>query len=418
MRDFEHVQNVLNKVLFEDMPFHLAVKSSLKSDNKKHDPSFKQEISSVAGSVLRHYYLFKEIISRKYEEASDKNFVLLSIGLANHLFAKKIDEDKLLPFISKETEFKDSKEFILSFNDPTKLIPEDIELNSRKYISLRFNIPLWVVSMWEKNCGPVLSKKLYYSFSRFKKVLLRVNTDVISKDDLLAKYPNFSAAQEDKYVLYEGRENIRSLEAYHNDEIILTPAGYDFMLSKIDIDAFRGIAIYGACENYLIDELFSLLGIDFKADYICGKQKHFFEVKQKLNALHLSNISLYEIESEGMRTCVSKPVHYMFVCPDNSYLAELKERPDAFLRCKQEQLDEHIKEEKKALNSAADLVEEDGYLIYFIPTVCRNETRGVVNAFLNEHNEFSLVEEKQLFPFDKYQTMLYFAILRKEVKHD
>ena len=418
MRDFEHVFNVLNKVILEEMPFHIAIKSSLKADKKDRDASFKQSISSLSGCVLRHYYVFEELINRKYPEIEKKNFILLSMGLANHLFAKRYDEDKLISFIVSESGIKDAKEFILSFEDPKNIIPEDIEPESRKYFSLRYNLPLWVVKMWERNCGPILSKKLYYSFSKSKHTLLRVNKELVVAKHLLEDYPELSENENDNFVYYHGTGNYKTLQCFKNKEILPIPAGYNFLLSKLEIDSFRGIAIYSACNNSLINELVQQLGSDFKVDYMCGSQKHFFEMRQKKNELKTSNLSLYEIQSEGMKTCVSKPVHYMFVCPSNSNFNELRDKPDYFLRCKQEQLDTFIQEEKKALLAATELVEDGGNIIYFVPTVCRNETRSIINAFLNEHKGYTLVEEKQLFPFDKYQSMLYFAILRKEDQHD
>ena len=94
------------------------------------------------------------------------------------------------------------------------------------------------------------------------------------------------------------------------------------------------------------------------------------------------------------------------------------ERPDYFLTIKQEMLDQLIAGEEKALEEATNHVEDGGDLIYLIPTFCKNEGRSLIRRFLNKHPEFTLGDEKQLYPFDRYQTMLYFAKLRKEVKHD
>ena len=142
MKNIEHAYRVLIKVVEENLPFNIAVRSSLKEEKKKYDGEFKSSITAVSGCVLRHYFVFKELVNRKYPEANEEQFLAISLGLANHLFAKRFDEEELLAFIISKVEYPDVKEFVTSFNDPKTLIPEDIEFGSKKFISLRHNIPL------------------------------------------------------------------------------------------------------------------------------------------------------------------------------------------------------------------------------------------------------------------------------------
>ena len=53
-----------------------------------------------------------------------------------------------------------------------------------------------------------------------------------------------------------------------------------------------------------------------------------------------------------------------------------------------------------------------------IDTVSKKETTGVINNFLNEHKEFSLLKDKMYFPYKKYGGSYYFAILKKEGSND
>ena len=419
MRNFEHTFNVLTKVVEEGIPFNLAIKSTLKVEKKKVDADFKLSISATSGCVLRHYYVFKEIFSRKYPEEKEDKFLLFAIGLANHLFSKRFDEKELYKYIEKESGLDGVVEFINSFNDPKTLIPEDIEYGSRKYTSLRYNIPLWIVSMWEKNAGPFLSKKLYKSLSKHQYTLVRPNTQEIKEEEFYSKYPEFEKFESlPGLAKYKGEQPLKKHVSLYKNEALLIPGGFAYMLKDLDIDPLRGIAVYGGSTNSLIDELYLRLGTSFKADYLCGTQKHFFEVRDAIKKYGLTDVSLYECEHQAILTCISKPVHTFFLCPENSYFLGLIERPDYFLTCKQEELDASIKIEYESLIEASHNVEDGGDIVYFVPTFCRNETKGLIRRFLNEHKGFELIEEKQLFPFDKFESMLYFAILRKEVKHD
>ena len=88
------------------------------------------------------------------------------------------------------------------------------------------------------------------------------------------------------------------------------------------------------------------------------------------------------------------------------------------MKIKQEDLDSFINDEYNALINASAHVEDGGYLVYFIPTFCKNESKGVIRKFLKVAPNFKLEKEIQLFPFDKYQTLFYFAVLKKEVSND
>ena len=54
----------------------------------------------------------------------------------------------------------------------------------------------------------------------------------------------------------------------------------------------------------------------------------------------------------------------------------------------------------------------DGQIIYIVDTLNKKESVDVVSTFLKEHSNFELIEEKQCFPFDKYDTAMYYAVLK------
>lgn len=419
MKTYEHALNVLLKVVEEGVPFNLAIKSSLKKEKKQVDYDFKSIISASAGCVLRHYYLFKELFERKYQDQKEEKFLLFALGLGNHLFSKRIDEEELEKYIVKTSELPDIADYYKSFNDTKKLIPEDIEYGSKKYNSLRYNLPMWIAGMWYKNAGELLFKRLLHSQVNYNQTILRVNTDNISVSDFLNKYSDFTLVDEKLgLVNYSEQKKLKKHQSIADGDALYMPASYSYMCDELDLDPVRGIAIYGAGTNSLLDELYARLGVGFKADYLCGTQKHFFEVKDKIKKYGLTDIATYECDYKAIITCVSKPVHTFFLCPENSYFLGLVENPDYFLRCNQDDLDRFIQGEKESILEVARYVEDGGNLVYFVPTFCRNEGKNIVHQFLRDNKDFVLVNEKQLFPFDKYQTMLYFAVLKKEVNND
>ena len=91
----------------------------------------------------------------------------------------------------------------------------------------------------------------------------------------------------------------------------------------------------------------------------------------------------------------------------------LRSTPDYFLRIKQEQLDGIITEEFNCLEECSKFVEDDGELVYMIPTLSRKESNSLIADFLISHPDFSLIEEHQFFPFESFDSCMYYARLKK-----
>ena len=417
MKDFEYAYDVLLKVIEENIPFNLAVISSLKKAKDVH-AALKSNVSVSAAVTLRHYYVFKEIFTRNFGEVKENKFLLFALGMGNHLFSKRFDEEELFAFIEKDIELDGVIELIKQFDDPHDLIPTDIEQNSDKYLSLKYNVPMWMIRMWRKSIGPVGVKKVLrqlYAPNRF----VRISTNKIGEESFYQKYDEFEPFEGNKKVaLFKGEHQLRKSPAVTSGDALMLPAVYFELCSNLDIDPIRGIAIYSTTANQLLEELYSLFGKDIKLDYVCGEPRVFFEVNNKIKQFGMKNVSIYECKASSMITCLSKPVHTLFVCPKNSNYSAFAEKPDFFLTVKQEDLDGYINDEYNALIEACSQIEDGGDLVYFIPTYCKNESQTVVQRFLENATNFTLVKERQILPFSNYQAMFYYAILRKENKND
>ena len=104
--------------------------------------------------------------------------------------------------------------------------------------------------------------------------------------------------------------------------------------------------------------------------------------------------------------------------PDSSRLNLLQVLPDYFLRFDIEKLDELIANQLKALNESANQVEDGGYLLYLVDTISKKENGGVINEFLKQHPEFTLIKDKLYFPYKKFGGSIFYAVLKKESKND
>ena len=160
-------------------------------------------------------------------------------------------------------------------------------------------------------------------------------------------------------------------------------------------------------------EFLTQLGKDYPVDYIINHAPALFEARKSAKENGYSHLYIYDSPYSGLITCLSKKVNTFICLPKSSTLDLLRSTPDYFLRIKQDQLDNLILEEYKCLEECAKFIEDDGELVYMIPTLSRKESNSQIANFLVNHPEFSLIEEHQFFPFESYDSNMYYARLKK-----
>lgn len=414
---------ILEKVIGGKSSFSLAVHNA--TNDKKIAKTDRVAAAALSGCALRHYYLFERIVNDNFPETTDSQKYFLFTFLSNNIFVHKINDEemtkKLLNYL-KNTDYKvnknDFQTFLESIKDKNNLIPSSVVTNSPEYLSLRFNVQPWLIKMWKKHFGERVTYSILKANTRSAPFYCRLNQ--VSKEDLLKKYKDFEDIENDSYVRYIGKDSLKKHPAYVNFEVYRLGLPYKYIFDKLDLNPFQRLAFYGGTPiSSLIVETIAELSKYASAEVILSNSDTYYDTKHLCDKLHLNKFNLYEANSNHLITIISEPVQVFFVSPENSRYELFRIQPEFALRATPDVLDEILIKEEEALCDCSSFVDNGGYLVYVIPTINLKEGHRLVNKFLNEHQEFHLVEEKQFFPFDKFASTLYFAILQKEIEqHD
>ena len=97
-----------------------------------------------------------------------------------------------------------------------------------------------------------------------------------------------------------------------------------------------------------------------------------------------------------------------------SGLGDLRHKPEIKLHVTPESLDELISLQGKILETNSLYLRSGGILVYSTCTLNRKENEGMIKQFLNAHEEYELLEEKTVFPFERNTDGFYAAKLRKK----
>ncbi len=412
-------RDILNRIINENTPFSLALKQAFKKNEVSKED--KANISAMVGCVLRHYLVLSNVISKQYPNLDSVGVIALMIAFSNALFIKKLDQEdcnKEAQQYLKEEDVK-AKDFIEPYLEEKKLVPENIEVGSFEFLSFRYNTPVDIIKMWNKQFGHIAVSKALKANSKPAPVVLRIDNKKIEDEEFFNKYPEFERIEGvNGMALYKGEGKFKNHEV--NEKALATPYALAFkeMLDEGDIDMLRGLAIYTEFPNDLLIDLLSRKEGISGVEFIAGNLATASNTRNFLNKNQVKGINVYEAQASSIITCLSKPVHTFVVMPESSRFNLLQLLPDYFLRFDFNKLDELIANQKLALNEAAAQVEEDGYLLYLVDTLSKKESINIINEFLANNENFTLVRDKLYFPYKKYGGSYYFAALKKAKKND
>ena len=411
MNEFEIAKITLEKIVLEEVPFALAIRNSFKKYNAEPQP--RNNITALLGCELRHHYLLDNLIKRYFNDVEFEKTIYLRFLVANKLFLKRFSNDELLALTIKDLD-KEIVNQLLEFISSTKeIIPNELDKTSPEYLAMRFNTPAWVIKMWQKQFGKGIVFKVLKTNYRQSTPSIRVNEQLTTKEKVLAAHPDLVASPIDNILIYQGKGTPKYFEEFKKNEVFFMKMGTKLVLDKLEIEPIKRIAIYSDVPNNIYLDLVSRFGDKVAMDLIINHTQSYYETKRMCENHKYNNIALYNAASSSIITCVSNKVGTMICLPKSTTFDLLRSTPDYFLRIKQEQLDEIIKGETTALEECAAQVELDGSLAYLVPTMSKKESTAVIANFLFLHKDFELVEERQFFPFDEFDSCLYYAILKK-----
>ena len=411
MDQFQTSKNVLLKIVQNEMPFAIALRNAFRKQNS--DPIIKANVHALVGCELRHQLMFDNLISRFFDETKFDQTIYLRFALANKLYLKRFNTNELVA-LAKQDLPADKVDSLLSYIDSTnEVIPASLDKSSPEFLALRYNTPAWVIRMWQKQYGKgVVFKTLKINY-RPSITSIRVNTHELNTDEFVAKHPDFSKSPIDDMLVYQGRGSAKNTDEFKENKIFFMRMATKYVLDELDLDPIKGIAIYTEVPNNIYLDLVSRFGKDVQLDLVINHQTYYHETRKFILEKGYPHIYTYDSLYTGLLTCLSKKVHTLICMPKSTTFDLFRSTPDYFLRVKQEQLDEFIATELASLEECSNFVEDGGELVYMIPTLSRKESNNLIANFLVKHPDFELVEERQFFPFEIYDSCLYFARLKK-----
>ncbi|MFZ9782030.1 MAG: hypothetical protein ACO3C8_02270 [Bacilli bacterium] len=416
MNEFLIVGQVLSKIINEHLGFSDALKSIMQTLPKGTSQGL---VRSITSCELHHHRLLDHVVNRFVPMLVPQDRYIIQAAIGNNVFVKRVPYETTIAFLESfltEKQIDASiKASLIALAAPGKnLIDPNIKENSVAYLSIKYNTPEWLVLMWIKHFGFAITLKILSTNNKAVLQACRVNTLKTSTESLVAKYPEFIASPVEDTVIYQAKEPLKNNPAYIENLIFQQRLAVTDVFKQFSFDNVKGeMLLVETRPQALYLELPIYTEQKIRINVVTNSVERKLAMQKSLQAFQLNQVVLYESEPKGLITHLSKKQDVVMVVPQCSKFDLIRSLPDFFIHFKQEELDGLIASQQLALEESSQFVEEGGLLFYGVNTLNHKEGKLLIEDFLKTHPQFKMIQEFQYFPFDKFNTALYVAAMRK-----
>lgn len=417
MIEYILVSQILQKIILEKVPFSDALKAGLSTAPKSISQGL---IRSLTSCELHHHRLLEHVSERFLTQLQTLDRYVVQAAIGNNVFVKRIPHETTISFLNQFLKEKGIADpIIANITDLAapgrNLIDPSIKENSVSYLGIKFNTPDWLVQMWIKHFGFALTLKILSTNNKPVLQACRVNTLKTTTEKLVATYPELIVSPTEDTVIYQAKEPLKNHPAYIQNLIFQQRLAVTDIVKQFSFDNVKGeMLLVETRPQALYLELPIYTNQQIKINVVTNSVERKLAMQKSLQAFQLHNISLYESEPKGLITHLPKQQDVVMVVPQCSKFDLIRSLPDFFFQFQQEELDELIKNQQSALHESSQFVEDGGLLFYGVNTLNHKEGKYLISEFLTSHPAFKLIQEFQYFPFDKLNTALYVAAMRKQ----
>ena len=407
-------KNVLSDILYENKTFKHSLSDHCFS--KKEYQSYQKVVSGLVGCELRHHFLLKKVLDRLHINPTLDERTFLYLALANNHFLKALNIKEVNKYLEDIYGEKYAEiEFILK---PEVSLFDFLDINKKSfdYISIRFNMPKWLLKSWAKEVGLSKTYRILHSLSIPNQLSYRLNPYNSHYKDVLDMHKNVLGEEIYPDIVSLHRKVVQKNNELKGDHLFEIDVNLKKLVDETQSQLLEEACIYSGEDDSLPLE-FLARSKKIGVNVVCP---NFEERARLVRAVRLQkgkNMNVFKANDVvSMKTGISRQTELFYCYPKSSSFAYINKYPDYIVRFRNTSIDAFVANQKKALNDCAEFICNHGELIYIVNTLNRRETSDVIEAFLQSHPSFVLLKQSQIVPDKNNNSFLYYAVLKLENK--
>ncbi len=376
-------------------------------------------ITNIVYGTLQHYRYIR-YMWEDYPEATPREEIgiLIDMSVYQLLFLDKVPDYAVL---NEAVEIA-KNQYEGKYEKFVNAILRNVIRNGKRIVSgsvierkaIHTSMPTWVVKMWAKQYGQDLCFQICDSLNRIPHQCARVNTLKISKEEVMALNPGFIPAKVAKDALYYENGNIAHTDEYKKGYVTIQDESAQLVCEMLDPQSGETILDMCAAPGSKTCHIGSMMKNQGRL-YALDLHEHRVELI-KHNARRLGIIMVEALCKDA--TDLEETFHenvfdrILLDGPCTGY-GVISRKSDIKYHMQSEDMDSCIVMQKNLLDSAVNYLKVDGILVYSTCTLNKKENEKQIEAFLERHENFELLEERTIFPFEFESDGFYMAKLKK-----
>ena len=288
-----------------------------------------------------------------------------------------------------------------------------VEGDDLTQLSILTSHPLWLIKMWNKQYGYEVTKKICYDNQEVPTLACRVNTLKSSKSELLINKKFREGYLSKDALLYEGG-NIADTKEFLEGLITIQDESSQCVALMVDPKENDRVLDVCAAPGTKTTHMAQLMKNTGEI-IACDIHEHRVELihnsikRMGLNCIHPQQLDgtlaheSFEVESFD-RILVDAPC---------SGYGVLKRKNDIKVHMEPTDMDEIIPLQASILESVSSLLKKEGILVYSTCTLNKKENEKQVEKFLKNHEEYTLLEMRTIFPYEYHSDGFFMAKFKK-----
>ena len=285
-----------------------------------------------------------------------------------------------------------------------------------EYLSLTYNMPIWVIKMWEKHYGKEKTLSILKYSNVEPPLSVRVNIHKANKETILQNADFVKGKLAQNSLIYNGTSPIATTEEMKKGLISVQDESSQYVVEVLnpnENDRVLDMCAAPGSKTQYIAELMNNKGKVLALDL---HQHRVDLMKKMLNSLNLTNVTCVCFDSTKLSTKEKLVESFDKVLLDAPCLGlgVVRRKPDILLNLKDENLDEIVNVQEKLLDQAYMMLKSGGEMVYSTCSINKKENDSQIMTFLSKHKDMKRIFEKQIFPNEYDSDGFYICKLVKE----
>lgn len=400
MSQREIAYQLLQEIMLDGKYSNLIMRQAL----MKVDSVKRGYISEVVYGVLRNYrylrYQWMDLVKHK-----PKNKIAILIDMAIYLLLYTNDPDYAV-VNDACTLAKNQKGFVNAVLRAFLARKEkQLHLDSFEHLGIYYSLPTWIVAMWHKQYGSETTQKILESKLKKATMFYRLNTGYTIQD-----IKHLDVKQIDDTCFTSKHNLVHSKEFIHH-VFDIQDYGSQQIVKLLQVNKHQDVLDACSAPGSKTVQIASALGHTGSL-IACDIHLHRLQlVQEKMQSYGFLNLQ-YQV-CDTSTVSFDKVFDRILLDVPCSGLGTLSHKCEIAMRIQPETIDELVALQAKILENITKYVKVNGYFVYSTCTLNKKENEKQIEHFLSKHEDFKLIQQRTIFPFEFDSDGFYMALCQR-----